>query len=164
MTEGQSSAAGIRGTDIPALDREKPRLFSGNRRHRWLRKDPGFPPGDLGDRSGSHGPGLFPGLPALPAGISHLPAGLGRAHPAVAQGASPETETFCPLFRPNCFPLTYGVLRPVILLPKKAGWDSEEQLSYILLHEYVHVRRFDAAFKLLLPWPCASTGSVPPSG
>ena len=26
-------------------------------------------------------------------------------------------------------PLTYGVLRPVILLPKKAGWDSEEQLS-----------------------------------
>ena len=46
-------------------------------------------------------------------------------------------------------PLTYGVLRPVILLPKKAGWDSEEQLSYILLHEYVHVRRFDAAFKLL---------------
>lgn len=41
------------------------------------------------------------------------------------------------------------MLRPVILLPKKAGWDSEEQLSYILLHEYVHVRRFDAAFKLL---------------
>lgn len=45
-------------------------------------------------------------------------------------------------------PLTYGILRPVILLPK--GWTGTAQsLNYVLTHEYVHVRRFDAAFKLL---------------
>lgn len=45
-------------------------------------------------------------------------------------------------------PLTYGVLRPVILLPKE--WKGEaDALDGVLTHEYVHVRRFDAATKLL---------------
>lgn len=47
-------------------------------------------------------------------------------------------------------PLTYGVLRPVILLPKTAGWDDGDALEYALDHEYIHIRRFDAAFKLAL--------------
>ena len=47
-------------------------------------------------------------------------------------------------------PLTYGIFRPVILMPKKTDWDNEGQLKFILLHEYVHIRRFDAAVKIVL--------------
>ena len=46
-------------------------------------------------------------------------------------------------------PLTYGVLHPVILLPKKIDWENTEQLQYVLLHEYVHIRRFDTITKLI---------------
>ncbi|MDR3304590.1 MAG: M56 family metallopeptidase [Clostridiales Family XIII bacterium] len=45
-------------------------------------------------------------------------------------------------------PLTYGVFRPVILLPKRIDLSDEKQLSYILAHEFVHIRRFDALVKL----------------
>lgn len=47
-------------------------------------------------------------------------------------------------------PLTYGVFKPIILMPKSTKWDDTKQLAYILAHEFVHVRRFDAATKLLL--------------
>lgn len=47
-------------------------------------------------------------------------------------------------------PLTYGYRRPVILLPKDIDWQDTKQLEYILLHEYVHIRRFDGVAKLLL--------------
>ncbi|MDR3289333.1 MAG: M56 family metallopeptidase, partial [Peptococcaceae bacterium] len=46
-------------------------------------------------------------------------------------------------------PLTYGVFRPVILLPKGLEASDEKQLSYILSHELVHIRRFDALTKLV---------------
>ncbi|WP_343249621.1 M56 family metallopeptidase [Diplocloster hominis] len=46
-------------------------------------------------------------------------------------------------------PLSYGILRPVILLPKQKVWDVQE-LDYILLHEHIHVRRFDGLTKFLL--------------
>lgn len=46
-------------------------------------------------------------------------------------------------------PLTYGLLRPVILMPKATEWENEEQIKYILMHEYVHIRRFDSAAKLI---------------
>ena len=46
-------------------------------------------------------------------------------------------------------PLTYGVFRPVILLPKSTDWEKEEELKYVLTHELVHVKRFDALIKLL---------------
>lgn len=46
-------------------------------------------------------------------------------------------------------PLTYGVLHPVILLPKNLDDSDEETLHAILLHEYVHVRRFDGIMKIL---------------
>ena len=47
-------------------------------------------------------------------------------------------------------PLTFGVLRPVILMPKAADWTDERALSYVLEHEFVHIQRFDALSKLLL--------------
>ena len=46
-------------------------------------------------------------------------------------------------------PLTYGILRPVILLPKDMERGDETTLTYILTHEFVHIRRFDAVTKLL---------------
>lgn len=47
-------------------------------------------------------------------------------------------------------PLTYGIIRPVVLLPRNTDWRDETRLQYILTHEYVHIRRFDALTKLLL--------------
>ncbi len=46
-------------------------------------------------------------------------------------------------------PLTYGLLRPVILLPEDAeGWDAE-RLDMVLCHEFTHIRRFDSVLKKL---------------
>lgn len=47
-------------------------------------------------------------------------------------------------------PLTYGVLHPVILLPRRTLSLPEEALDFMLDHEMAHIRRFDAATKLLL--------------
>lgn len=44
-------------------------------------------------------------------------------------------------------PVTYGLLRPVIVLPKTLE-KSEEK--HILLHELTHIRSFDVLYKLLL--------------
>lgn len=46
-------------------------------------------------------------------------------------------------------PLTYGVLRPVILLPRKVLWKDSADLDYVLQHEYVHICRRDAVRKIL---------------
>ncbi len=46
-------------------------------------------------------------------------------------------------------PLTYGILRPVILLPKTTDWDNARQLQYVITHEYIHIRRFDTVTKLV---------------
>jgi len=47
-------------------------------------------------------------------------------------------------------PLTYGILRPVILLPKGTDWSNESELNFILTHELVHIKRFDALTKLII--------------
>lgn len=47
-------------------------------------------------------------------------------------------------------PLTYGVFRPVILLPKTIDCSDEVGLTVILAHEFTHIRRFDALIKLVL--------------
>lgn len=47
-------------------------------------------------------------------------------------------------------PMTYGVLRPVILLPKGMEWEDSRQMEMVLTHELVHIRRFDVVRKLLL--------------
>ena len=46
-------------------------------------------------------------------------------------------------------PLTYGVLHPVILMPKQTDWKNINQLRYIFSHEYVHIYRFDTITKLI---------------
>ncbi len=46
-------------------------------------------------------------------------------------------------------PLTYGILKPVILMPKKTDWENRQQLEYVLLHEYTHICRFDMVTKLI---------------
>ncbi len=46
-------------------------------------------------------------------------------------------------------PLTYGIFRPVILMPKKTDWKNEKQLQYVLSHEYVHICRCDTVTKLI---------------
>lgn len=47
-------------------------------------------------------------------------------------------------------PLTYGIFHPVILIPQKTDWENTEQLKYIFLHEYIHVRRYDTVKKLIM--------------
>ncbi len=47
-------------------------------------------------------------------------------------------------------PLTYGILRPVILLPQTMDLRDETRLSHVLAHEYFHVRHFDALWKWVL--------------
>ena len=47
-------------------------------------------------------------------------------------------------------PLTYGIFRPVILLPKSLEWEDERKLAYILEHEMVHIRRLDGGLKLAM--------------
>ena len=47
-------------------------------------------------------------------------------------------------------PLTYGIIHPVILMPKNTAWENEHQLQYMLFHEYVHIRRFDTVSKLII--------------
>ena len=47
-------------------------------------------------------------------------------------------------------PLTYGVLRPVILLPGSVDLTDEQALSCVLMHEWTHIRRLDVLFKALL--------------
>lgn len=43
-------------------------------------------------------------------------------------------------------PLTYGIIRPVILIPKKIGREK----NAVLAHESVHIDRFDVLYKLLM--------------
>ncbi len=47
-------------------------------------------------------------------------------------------------------PLTYGILHPVILLPKRMQAEAEQTLQFVLMHEYVHIQRLDTLRKLLL--------------
>ena len=49
-----------------------------------------------------------------------------------------------------CSPLTYGIVHPVILLPKKMDLENSERLDYILLHELAHIKRLDALGKICL--------------
>lgn len=47
-------------------------------------------------------------------------------------------------------PLTYGIINPVILVPKIMDWSDEEQAQFILMHELTHIKRFDVITKLIL--------------
>lgn len=47
-------------------------------------------------------------------------------------------------------PLTYGLIVPVILMPETTKWEEGTELSYVLEHEFVHIRRLDGAAKFVL--------------
>lgn len=47
-------------------------------------------------------------------------------------------------------PLTYGLLRPVILLPRSLDLSDRETLACVLAHEEAHIRRLDGLLKLAL--------------
>jgi hypothetical protein len=52
-------------------------------------------------------------------------------------------------------PITWGVLRPVILLPKEAAVWPRDRLSFVLRHELAHVERRDCLSQLLALAVCA---------
>ncbi|MCM1474296.1 MAG: M56 family metallopeptidase [Muribaculaceae bacterium] len=46
-------------------------------------------------------------------------------------------------------PMTYGLFKPVILLPENMDLNDRQQLRYILYHEFVHIRHYDIVLKIL---------------
>ena len=46
-------------------------------------------------------------------------------------------------------PLTYGIFKPVILVPKNTDWENTKQLQYIFWHEYMHICHYDTVIKLI---------------
>lgn len=51
-------------------------------------------------------------------------------------------------------PLAYGMFHPVILLPKSLVKADAEQMRFVLLHEYMHIRHFDTVKKFFLILSC----------
>lgn len=47
-------------------------------------------------------------------------------------------------------PVTYGIIRPVILLPKNIDYENSCVIESILTHEYIHIKRFDGISKFIL--------------
>jgi beta-lactamase regulating signal transducer with metallopeptidase domain len=47
-------------------------------------------------------------------------------------------------------PFTYGILKPVLLLPKTMDMGNQTELEYVLAHEYTHIRCFDVLKKWIL--------------
>ena len=46
-------------------------------------------------------------------------------------------------------PLSMGILRPCIIFPERMDMENEGLVRHVLVHEYIHVRRFDMLWKML---------------
>jgi TonB family protein len=75
---------------------------------------------------------------ARPLGCDGLREELGIRHPVDV------LEAAC-----SGMPMTYGVIRPTVLLPQGAAEWRPDRLRVVLLHELAHVRRGDVATHLL---------------
>lgn len=51
-------------------------------------------------------------------------------------------------------PLTYGALRPVVVVPRGFDWGDRARSRAVMAHELAHVRRLDAALKLAWALAC----------
>lgn len=51
-------------------------------------------------------------------------------------------------------PLTYGIIKPVILLPARRNL-KHEQLDFVLEHEFIHIKRWDVLLKWILVFVCS---------
>ena len=58
-------------------------------------------------------------------------------------------------------PVTWGFLRPVILLPQRALYWPGERLHAVLMHELAHIRRGDSLVQMLSLAACALYGPNP---
>lgn len=76
---------------------------------------------------------------SLPAGGGYI-ARWQRDHPRVSVRVSDRVSS----------PLAYGLVRPVILLPRGMDRGDETALGHILTHEYEHIRHLDGLTKLVL--------------
>jgi hypothetical protein len=47
-------------------------------------------------------------------------------------------------------PLAVGIFKPRIILPKSINMSDKQQLDYVLTHEYYHIKRYDALWKMVL--------------
>lgn len=47
-------------------------------------------------------------------------------------------------------PLTSGILKPRIILPKQMDYSNNQTLNFVLTHEMVHINRFDNMLKLFM--------------
>ncbi|MGH7554109.1 MAG: M56 family metallopeptidase [Longimicrobiales bacterium] len=55
----------------------------------------------------------------------------------------------------DAMPMTWGILRPVVLLPSSASGWQEARLMAVLRHELAHVRRLDTFTQLMAEVACA---------
>ena len=47
-------------------------------------------------------------------------------------------------------PLAVGIIKPRIIIPKTMNMSDKQLLNYVLAHEYFHIKRYDAIWKMLL--------------
>jgi beta-lactamase regulating signal transducer with metallopeptidase domain len=50
----------------------------------------------------------------------------------------------------NCMPMTWGIMRPVILLPSQMEEWPEDKCRVVLLHELAHVKRYDCLVQAIV--------------
>jgi len=47
-------------------------------------------------------------------------------------------------------PLAVGFIKPRIVLPQRMDLNDKQLLDYVLMHEYCHIKRFDALWKIVI--------------